>query len=290
MSDQAQEKKNRNLGLWTSLGVHAGLFLVLFFVVAWRAPDPPLPEYGIELNFGLDDQGSGDIQPEDAAGDAGESVTSESVAEQVPEQQADTPAETSEAAEEKEVTPVPSKTESPVTVKEAKKPVTESKEPAEAEAKKPTKESTVTTPAETTKETAAEESTRKGEATSQGDDTNKTGDKGSEEGKLDAKALYGTPGGGGGGTGMNLQMSGWTWADTPTIPQLPDNENGKIVFEIECDDNGDITGITSLERTLSPKAEQLLKDMIRKNSLVRTSGGKVPERSKGRIVFVLRTK
>lgn len=285
-----QEKKNRNIGLWASFGVHAGLFLVLFFVVAWRAPDPPLPEYGIELNFGLDDQGTGDVQPTDAVGETGESVTSETVAEQVPEQSNETAAEANEPAEEKEVTPVPSKSESPVTVKETKTPVTESKEPAKAEAKTPKKETPVTTPAETNKETATQDATRKGDAASQGDDTNKTGDKGSEEGKLDAKALYGTPGGGGGGTGMNLQMTGWTWADEPTIPQLPDNENGRIVFEIECDENGDITGITSVERTLSPKAEQLLKDMIRKNSLIRTSGGKVPERSKGRFVFVLRTK
>lgn len=285
-----QEKKNRLIGIWTSVGVHAGLFLVLFFVIAWRAPDPPLPEYGIELNFGLDDQGSGEIQPEQPVGNAGESPSSEAVAEQVPEQSAETPAATSEPAEENDVTPVPSKTESPVTVKETKKPVVESKEPAKAEAKAPTKEATSTTPAETTKEATTTEATQKGEAASQGDDTNKTGDKGSEEGKLDAKALYGTPGGGGGGTGMNLQMTGWTWADEPAIPQLPDNENGRIVFEIECDENGDITGITSVERTLSPKAEQLLKDMIRKNSLVRTSGGKVPERSKGRFVFVLRTK
>jgi len=89
---------------------------------------------------------------------------------------------------------------------------------------------------------------------------------------------------------MNLQMSGWEWADQPTLPELPDNENGRVVFEIECDDNGDITGITTVERTLSPRAEQLLKDEIRKNSLKRTTGGKAPERSKGRIVFVLKTK
>lgn len=276
--------------MWASLGVHTVLFLILFFVIAWRAPDPPLPEYGIELNFGLDDQGSGEVQPEDQVGDKGESVTSETVSEQMPEQSAETPSETSEPAAEKEVVPVPSKAESPVSVKEVKKPVTESKEPVKAEAKTPKKESTVTTPAETTKETAAEETARKGDAASQGDNVNKTGDKGSEQGTLDAKALYGTPGGGGGGTGMNLQMAGWTWADQPSIPQLPDNENGRIVFDIECDENGDITGITTVERTLSPRAEQLLKEMIRKNSLIRTSGGKVPERSRGRFVFVLRTK
>lgn len=285
-----QEKKHRNIGLWTSIGVHAGLFLVLFFVVAWRAPDPPLPEYGIELNFGLDDQGTGDVQPEEAVGDAGESVTAETVTEPVPEQNNETAAETSEPAEEKEVTPVPSKAESPVTVKETKTAMAESKEPAEPQAKTPKKETPVTTPAETSKEAVAQDASKQGTAASHGDDANKTGDKGSEQGTLDAKALYGTPGGGGGGTGLNLQMAGWAWADSPTIPQLPDNENGKVVFEIECDETGEITRITSLERTLSPRAEQLLKDMIRKNSLVRTSGGKIPERSTGKLVFVLRTK
>ncbi len=285
-----QEKKHRNIGLWTSIGVHAVLFLVLFFVVAWRAPDPPLPEYGIELNFGLDDQGTGDVQPDEAVGDAGESVTAETVTEPIPEQNNETAAETSEPAEEKEVTPVPSKAESPVTVKEKKTAVAESKETAEAQAKTPKKETPVTTPAETSKEVVAQDASKQGTAASHGDDANKTGDKGSEQGTLDAKALYGTPGGGGGGTGMNLQMAGWAWADNPTIPQLPDNENGKVVFEIECDETGEITRITSLERTLSPRAEQLLKDMIRKNSLVRTSGGKIPERSTGKLVFVLRTK
>ncbi|MCA6432584.1 MAG: hypothetical protein IM574_03150, partial [Cytophagales bacterium] len=64
----------------------------------------------------------------------------------------------------------------------------------------------------------------------------------------------------------------------------------RIVFDIECDEEGEIVQITTTQRGLSPKAEQLLKEVIRKNSLVRTSSGRVPERSKGTIVFVLKTK
>ena len=63
---------------------------------------------------------------------------------------------------------------------------------------------------------------------------------------------------------MDLQMSGWAWADQPKIPELPDNENGKVIFEIECDESGDIIGIKTVERSLSPKAEQILKNEIRK--------------------------
>ncbi len=284
----AREKRNRRVGILTSVGVHAVVFLILFFVIAWRAPDPPLPEYGIELNFGLDDQGTGDVQPEEPAGDRGDSETEENA--QTEKQEESSPAEeTDESATAQTEEPVVSKAESPVTVKEEPK-TTASKETTKPETKEQSKESMEKLTETKPKDAAAKDVTEKGDATSHGDDARKTGDKGSEEGKLDAKALYGTPGGGGGGAGMNLQMSGWAWAEEPTIPQLPDNEDGRIVFEIECDENGDITGITSLERTLSPRAEQLLKDMIRKNSLVRTSGGMVPERSKGKIVFVLRTK
>lgn len=282
----AQERKNRVVGFWTSFGVHAVAMAILFFVVAWRAPDPPLPEYGIELNFGLDDQGSGDIQPEQEVGDQGETTDAEQAQETTQLEAETSPEKSDEQSTEKAVEPPVSKAESPVVVKEVEKPAVAAKETVKPEATYQKKEA-VTKP--TTEATAVADASKKGDATSQGDDKNKTGDKGSEEGKVDAKALYGTPGGGGGGTGLNLQMSGWEWAEQPAIPQLPDNADGRVVFEIECDENGDITGITTLERTLSPKAEQLLKDMIRKNSLVRTSGAKVPERSKGTMVFVLRT-
>ena len=67
MTEQ-QEKKKRRIAAATSIGVHTLLFILFLFAVAWRAPDPPLPEYGIELNFGLDNEASGDIQPEVPSG------------------------------------------------------------------------------------------------------------------------------------------------------------------------------------------------------------------------------
>ncbi|MDZ4713907.1 MAG: cell envelope integrity protein TolA [Cytophagales bacterium] len=283
-----KEKKNERTGLITSAGIHAALFLILFFIIAWRAPDPPLPEYGIELNFGLDDQGSGSVQPDKPVGDQGEKTTAESrLEESAPAEAQAENTDPAQHVDEQAVEPV-SKVESPVTVVEKKKPVvTPEKKIAEAA---PAKTVANEYKKDASKTATAAEAQKKGEIGSQGDDIGKTGDKGSPEGKLDATALYGTPGGGGGGTGMNLQMSGWAWADDPRTPDLPDNEPGKIVFEIECDEHGDIVGITTIERTISPRAEQMLRDAIRRNSLVRTSGGKVPDRSKGRIVIYLRTK
>lgn len=273
-----------------SVGFHGLLLLAFLLMMAWRAPNPPLPEYGIELNFGVDQQGGGEIQPETSPGQVEEN-------EQPQEEQADESQPQEEIKEEiteQVEEPVVSKVESPVVVKEEKK------EPA----KEPVKEKTTeikpkVTPKEEAKKEPAKEvlteqkgtESKKGDpTTSQGDDPGKQGDKGNPEGKLDAKALYGQPGGGGGGDGFGLSMAGWAWADDPAIPDLPDNEDGRIEFEIECDENGDIIGITTIQRGLSAKAEQLLKDEIRRNSLVRTSAGKVPERSKGRVVFILKTK
>lgn len=290
--EEASERKNRRIAMAVSIGFHGLLFLLLFFLAAWRAPNPPLPEYGIELNFGLDDQGGGEIQPETP-------VSSDNSSEQVEEKTNETvevkdqPKET--VQETKEETPVVTKEENPVVVKEEKKP-TEIAKPKEKEEQKKKTEEVVETKKETApiKDTQAKQKddTKKlGDNTqSHGDNPGKVGDKGNPQGTLDAKALYGKQGGGNNGNGLSLSMSGWQWADQPKIPELPDNEDGRIVFEIECDAEGEIVGITTLERGLSPRAEQLLKDEIRKNSLVRTSDGKVPDRSKGRVIFLLKTK
>jgi len=289
-----QEQKNKRIALIFSIGFHAVLLIAFLLLMAWRAPNPPLPEYGIELNFGLDQQGGGEVQPEKAPG------TEEDTPDPQEEQAQETPQEENpaEVEPEKVEEPIVSKVESPVVIKEEKK------EPA----KEPVKETkTETKPKVTPKEevkkvepkevkteykpTEAKPAEKKGDGgTSHGDDPGKVGDKGNREGKLDSKALYGQQGGGGGGDGFGLSMSGWAWADNPKIPELPDNQDGRIEFEIECDEDGEIVGITTLHRGLSAKAEQMLKDEIRRNSLMKTSAGQAPSRSKGRVVFILKTK
>ena len=289
----SKENKNRRIGILTSLGIHGTLFLIFFFLTAWRAPNPPNPEFGIELNFGLDNQGSGDIQPETPVGERSDQQSKEAQQQPTEEQPEEVKPDLKEKV--KEVVPdqakeqVVSKLESPVKVKEEKKEAkTETKKEKIADSN-PKEKLVAEYKKEQKKEVTTTDGSKKGGPGSQGDDK-KVGDKGSPEGKLDAKALYGTQGGGGGGDGFGLSMSGWAWADQPKVPELPDNENGKVIFEIECDESGDIIGITTVERSLSPKSEQILKEEIRKNSLVRTSGGRAPERSKGRIVFILKTK
>ena len=64
MSREEKDKRNKQTGVLISVAAHIAVILLFIFLVAWRAPDPPLPEFGIELNFGTSDQGTGDIQPE----------------------------------------------------------------------------------------------------------------------------------------------------------------------------------------------------------------------------------
>ncbi len=278
INEQEKEKRNKQIALITSLGVHGALLLIFLFLVAWRAPNPPLPEFGIELNFGLDDQGDGEVQPVEKSGSELPTID-----EAIPDE-----AKSQEEIVEKEKTEetIVSNLESPLVIKEVKKePVIE--KPKEKVTQAKVKEEKNEVKEEPTTKVIE---TKKGkDLTNHGDDPGKKGDKGNPQGNPDAKALYGKQGGGG-GEGIDLSMSGWSWASKPEIPALPDNEDGRIVFEIECDESGEIVGITTLERGLSPRAEQLLKEEIRKNSLIRTSEGKVPERSKGKVVFVLKTK
>lgn len=285
----ANDKKNKRIAFLVSAGLHASLFLTFFFLISWRAPYPPAPEYGVELNFGLDTEGGGEIQPDKPVGNATaqeDSKTLKTEEQKSKDQPANETVQKPVVQEEKTDRVVSDET-SEVEVKakkieEKKKEKTEIKKEKVVEDVKPAvKKEAIYSPG----------GTKKGETTqSQGDDAGKTGDKGNPQGKLDAKALYGKPGGGGGGDGFGLSMTGWEWAKKPDTPNLPDNEDGRITFEIECDENGDIVKITTLDRGLSLKAEQLLKAEIQKNSLIRISNGKVPPRSKGQVVFVLKTK
>jgi len=274
MTDE-QEKKNRRIAMVTSLSVHAVVLLLLLFIVAWRAPNPPLPEFGIELNFGMDDQGSGDIQPESPVG---VTETEEEVEEQVEELPLPEPEEITEEEVVEEAAPeekpsvqpeVSSKVESPVVVEDKKevKPVEKPKEkPAEkvVETKpevKPQPEVPKSVYKPKTQATTDGKTTDKaGVPGNQGDDVNKTGDKGDPEGTLDAKALYGKQGGGGGGVSLT-GFGGFGHPDIET-PALPDESYGVYEFKVRVDEQGYVTRVEAVQRGLSFEAERRLKAVI----------------------------
>ncbi len=301
MSEEELEKKNKRTALLYTTIIQVVLFVVLFFIVAWRAPDPPLPEYGIELNFGMDDQGSGDVQPETPVGNKGQQE--EEPEESKPEVQEETP-----KIEEKETKPVESKpveqqivskVESPVVVKEKKedevKPVEKPAEKPEEKKvepkveKKPVEEKPKVNPDAVYKPNAQQSTsdnkttdTKAGSPGNHGDDAGKTGDKGSPEGKLDAKALYGKPGGGAGGVSMS-GFNGFKWPEV-SVPPMPEGSYGAYEFVVKVDDKGDVVSVKSEKRGLSIEAERILKDYIQK-LIFEPEGSNLPPVSEGKITI-----
>lgn len=288
-----QEKKRRKIAMIASLGVHAFVLLLLLFMVAWRAPNPPLPEFGIELNFGMDTRGGGDVQPQTPVASETEiSEEQEEVVEElpVPEQEEILEEEVVEEPtpqETKSVQPeVVAKTESPVVVEEKKevKPAEKPKEkPVEkvVEPKPEVKEvpKAVYKP-KTDADNTGKASDKAGDPANHGDDVNQAGDKGDPKGTLDAKALYGKQGGGGGG----VSMSGFGTFGYPDIetPQLPNESNGIYEFRVKVDEQGYVISVTSVQRGLSIEAERRLKATIQNLQFIPKGN---PQAAEGRIIF-----
>lgn len=331
MTEQ-EEKRNQRTGMIVSIGLHAALLILFFFLLAWREPNPPLPEYGIELNFGVDNVGSGTEQsPEPPSKTESteeakpqESPASEIIEEQEPEPEPEVETAEPEEQQEQEVSE-PEVTEPEINEPEeeiaatqpTEAPVEKKKEPVvKKEVKKPEPEKPVTKPvtkpekpvekqvtekkvpkpakkvAEKETDTSGGADGNKGESTeakasNQGNDKDKAGDKGDPEGSLDARALYGTKGG---GDGPKLDMTGWDWDFMPD-PDDPSNESGRIVFEIIIDDRGEIMKVETIESTVIPAVERIYKREVERLTFSKTSDNTIPApTSTGRITFIIKAK
>jgi len=248
-----EEKKNQKIGAAVSIGVHAVVLLLFFFLMAWKEPNPPNPEYGIELNLGLEQQGFGTQQPQP-----------QPVREPVEEQESEPQPVQEEIVEETEEV-----TEEPVTTPETSREVVQDEgpdvieqQPAKQPQPQPKKEPKPEPKPEPVKQQPKKEvdtralfpgsgdkNKKPDNAASQGDQPNQQGDQGSKQGKVDARALYGKPGGGDGGPLINL--TNWVW-DRTQVSKDNSSERGKIVFEIIVDQYGEITSYRAVETTVSP--------------------------------------
>jgi len=294
--EEQQENKNKRIAFWSTAAIQVVVTLLLFIIIAWRAPDPPLPEYGIELNFGMDTEGSGDIQPETPVGNEGnqpEEATQQEPVQAQPEVKEEVEEET-KPADTKEVEEEPvSKVESPVVTKEKEPEKPEEKPKEKVEEKKVEKQPEVKP--EVKKEqpkavfkpsneqaTAEKEGSKEGTPGSHGDDKEKTGDKGNPAGNRKATDLYGKPGGGGNGP----SVTGFDGFEKPVIvtPELPDGAFGVYEFTVRVDDQGEIVEIKTTQRGLSIDAEKKLKEAILRAQFI-PKGDNTRPFSEGKIVF-----
>lgn len=286
--DQEEQKNNRKSALITG-GIQVIFLLLLYFLVAWKEPFPPIPEYGIELSFGLQESGrpTNPTQPpvqntpvpqtpveqpveevqEEMNEPAEESVETEDV--NSPDQQEVT--ETEDISQEQEDLPEP--------VEEVVEEQSEVDDTPEPIIEEPVDEPAVEQPNVSLPE-QSENTEDRGQADVEGQE-------GDPEADIDERALYGNVTG---QEGASLQLSGWIWDFEPT-PYDDSQETGKIVYKITIDDEGYIIeSPIPIVSTVSPSVEKYYRQAVERLTFSKTSSYKTAPTSTGTITFVIKSK
>ncbi|PKK38297.1 hypothetical protein BWI96_00440 [Siphonobacter sp. SORGH_AS_0500] len=306
---EQEERRNRSVALMVTTGIYVLLFLLLWLVGMWKLTPPPEPMVGIELaNIGSGALGSGDIQTRNKPSKLTNREESKPAKEEVKEERVRKP-EVKEVVPVKKVT-TPKAVEAPLKTSKVESPVKvpprpEPKEVKPVETKTPapaTPAKTVSKPVEQPKVDTkglygkAKSNGTNGTSDNPGGNNNGpagnkgVGDYGAPDGKVDGRGLYGKGSGGGGGTGngSSLSMTGWTWSRKPSPQGL--NSDGKVVFRIKIDENGNLISKSVVESTLSPADVRKCEREIERLEFVPTnSAGSRAAQSSGTITFVVRS-
>ncbi|PTM11221.1 MAG: energy transducer TonB [Bacteroidetes bacterium] len=212
----------------------AVILILLIFIVGPKYLDPP-EEYGVAVNFGTTDFGSGDVQPkEPIKSETKEVIEEPKVQEEVTKPDTSKPEETKEEVlTEDNAESIAMKKQKEV---ERKKAIEDAKAKAEAE--------------RVEKERKAQEEKKKklddliggigktdGKETGGEGDDNKAGDKGQLDGDPYAPSYFGEPGSGGGGSGYGLRGRGKP-TKSKVVPEC--DEEGSVVVEIHVNRNGSV--------------------------------------------------
>ncbi|ALD20914.1 hypothetical protein [Hymenobacter sp. DG25A] len=258
--------------------VFHALLGAFFIFTIFKGPDPPLTEIGgggVELNYGIDEAGSGDIQSMAPANESKNREDSRPPAARPdptpqPARTAAEP-EPQPAAQEKIVTSEAE--ESPVKIPPVENPAPSRPEPVRETPKPAEKPRTLYTPKGSTAGGGNGQNGTSNTPTgnNNGDKPGSVGDQGDPNGSLDAKALYGTPGSGGGsGGGIGVDMAGWALEDRPSVP-LIDNSSGSIRFKIKINEDGEVESVTKVSGNVSPTQEKICRDALFKSTFRRTT-------------------
>lgn len=313
-STNSEEAENKKKAWIITIVINLLVLLAIYFIVVWKQPDPPLSQYGLELNLGFSDVGSGnqptatppsEVQNNNteapAPGDPAPTPTEASVPIVQPKTVAakpkSTPAETTYEAKSKTPSPIKGSEKANTAAKEptpVKKEATPVITPATSEAEK-----TATKAEEKpkidqraifggggTKGTGKEPA-----AGSQQGTSSQKGDEGKPEGTVDGRALMGTgtgTGNPGPGAGYNLDLAGWDFASRPNIKDNVSTRNGRIVFKITVDDTGKIVQAIPLEYNVSNEVLAYYRTVVNQISFKRQSGNPTAEYSSGKITFIIK--
>ena len=247
------------------------LLIVGVFNFGMQYLDPPI-EYGLAINFGNSEVGSGEPVEKTISQSTPEKLQEEVVEEPVKETPQETVQEeviTSETA--KEVPVIEKSTKKKEVVKETPKKVILKKKP------KPTPSKETTDALNSLLNGTSKDGATKGE----GDD-NKSGVKGNEKGDPNSSKYYGNSGSGSGG---NYNLKGRTALSKPI--RKPDcQEEGTVVVSIEVDQNGKVTKAIAGVKGSTNTAACLLKPA--KEAALKTKWNaalNAPSKQRGTIIY-----
>lgn len=287
--------QNKTKAWIITLIIHALFFLFLFLFIL-KTPNPPFGAgQGVVLNLGYVDEGTGEIQTINPASDNPNTEEIKPSEVQNTEQTTSPEQNQDPNANENFVT---GNEESDIKTDintEKKETIITTKPTIETETKK---ENTATESKINTKNTTpGTEAKTNGTATeggnNNGDKIGAVGDQGNPNGDINAKALYGNAGEGGGGGGKGgaaLDMAGWKWEKMPKVNDENEDENGKLIFQITIDEQGEIVSIKTLQKTVSPTVEKLYKQEVEKLTFSKTDGKIPPSASTGTITFIIKSR
>lgn len=317
MTVSPNEKEYQKKAFIISLFIYAVLLLVLFYLKI--AYTPPVEEYalGVDLNYGVDLIGSGDIQTLNKANDSknteemapSDKIDVKPQVKPTPKPIVEKKVEAPKKVVEKKVEAAPKKV---ITSETEKTPVVKNSTAKPSAKPAPTTSSSTPTKPTTQPSTpprSVDQSSlfgKKGSSSTSngtvgtkegiGGNNNgdgkkgEVGDQGSPQGTLDGKSLYGKPGSGGGTSGgASINISGWKKRNF-TLPKDNTNETGKIVFDVTVDAFGEVRAITVAETTVSPSVVSFYKSYLQKKlSSFLVADGNPPPTSKGRITILIKS-
>lgn len=288
-----------------------GVILLMFVFIKLTRDIPPVPpmELFLEVNYGVDKVGSGNIQTFNKANDSKVAENMKAGDEQKTKAVA-TPPKPTPPAPQPTKTPVKATTRAPERVITSKAEDSPVKEVERAETKKATAASTkpVAEPAPAKpaepkinndalfKKSSGSKSGSNGTngtkegigGNNNGDDASGVGDKGVKEGSLYAKNYKGS--GGGGGSNVGYSLAGWKWKRAPVVNDNSD-ATGQIVFKIIVDSNGRVKNVITQSTTVTDYAVvNKYKDAVRALTFDRTTSSTAPSESTGTITFKISSK
>jgi hypothetical protein len=290
VNSNSLERKSRIQSALVTLVIQLLLFLAFYFMVVWEQPNPPIPTYGLELNLGFSDFGSGD--PSEVLPNSSEIPVTEAPApgEIVPATQ--TTGATSNAAAS---TTKPNSNRAVSTQTSPIKGETTANETPLKEEKKEASSSQKTNEPQKVDQRAlfgavgkAGNGSNPNSASGQGN-SNVSGDQGKPTGTVDGRALQGSGSGKGtaGGAGYSLDLAGWDFASKPTINDRVSTRNGRIVFNITVDGTGKVVQAIVHEYNVSNEVLTYYRQVVNQLNF-KKSGGSAAEFSKGKITFVIK--